>query len=411
MDGYALRRGVALAVHDDLHARAVVLEGSGGSAAIVSLELLYPPPGLAESVRDEVEDRVGVPADAVVVAAVHTHSGPAVVGVHSLDDDGALRAYLEALPSLVSSAVVEASRRMVECSVRRGSGRLDGWTVNRRRPREGPLDNEVAALSLVSGRRPVATLVNFACHAVVLGHNNLLISADYPGAASLTVERLLGGVCLFLTGACGDVNPLTPGTALERVYDRSVGTFEDVEEMGTSLACEAVKALLSSRPLDASEVLAARREVDLEVQRPPEVGPEDLEEARRGLRRALEAGDERAEAEARVRLTMVRWALAARERLAGGALRTEVQAVRVGDAAIVALPGEPFVELGLAVKRGSPARLTMVAGYANDPIGYVPTDRALEEGGYESRPPACLVGRGSAARLVEAALELLRRLF
>lgn len=415
LGGYAGRPGPSVGVHDDLRARALVLESGGERAAVVSLELLYPTPELVKAVKEEAEGRAGVPADSVLIAAVHTHSGPSVFGLDPCLERSYLDEYWSLLPGLVASAVVEAAGQLGEVSVRHGRGRLDGWTVNRRKPGLGPLDNEVCALLFEGAGGPVAVMVNFACHAVVLGHNNLLISADYPGAASRAVERLLGCSTLFLAGACGDVNPLTPGTSLERVYDRSVGTFADVEEMGTAVACEAVKALLGSRREDEVELSTFRREVKLSVQQVPEVGLGEVAALEEELRRALARGNETSASQLRFKLGVARWALEVarrlRERAPGGELTTEVQALRLGSVAIVALPGEPFVEVGLAIKSRSPARLTMVAGYSNDAIGYVPTDTAFDEGGYETAFPACVVGRGSAERLVEAAVETVKRLF
>jgi len=415
LGGYAGRPSPSVGVHDDLHARALVLEVGGERAAVVSLELLYPTPELVKAVREEAERRAGVPADSVLVAAVHTHSGPSVFGLDSCLERSYLDEYWSLLPGFVASAVVEAAGCLGEASVRYGRGRLDGWTVNRRKPGAGPLDNEVGALLFEGVGGPVAAVVNFACHAVVLGHNNLLISADYPGAVSRAVKRLLGAATLFLAGACGDVNPLTPGTSLERVYDRSVGTFADVEEMGTAVACEAVRALMGSKREWEVELRAARRAVKLSTQQAPEVRAEEVSELEEELRRALARGDEASASQLRFKLGVARWAREVsrrlRERTPGGELETEVQVIRLGDAAIAALPGEPFAEVGLAIKSRSPARLTVVAAYSNDAIGYVPTDSAFDEGGYETSFPACVVGRGSAEKLAEAVVEALKRLF
>ncbi|MEM0309086.1 MAG: hypothetical protein QXO64_09110, partial [Thermofilaceae archaeon] len=73
--------------------------------------------------------------------------------------------------------------------------------------------------------------------------------------------------------------------------------------------------------------------------------------------------------------------------------------------------GEPFVEVGMLIKKASPAEFTAVAGYTNDPVGYIPTSQAYEEGGYEVAPPACIVARGSAEKLAEEAVALLHRLY
>jgi neutral ceramidase len=88
--------------------------------------------------------------------------------------------------------------------------------------------------------------------------------------------------------------------------------------------------------------------------------------------------------------------------------RTWVQALRIGDLALVSAPGELFVELGLAIKQRSPFGQTMVLELANDSVGYLPTRRAFEEGAYE--PEASLFGPGVGEQIVEAAIELLGRL-
>jgi len=410
LGGYAARVEPARGVHDDLHARAVVLEAGGERAALVSLELLYATRELVEEVRRVCEEEAGIPQDSVMVAAVHTHSGPSLVGFHSTPRQGYLEEYLRLLPGLVASAVIEATHRLVEVDVRYGRGRVDKWLVNRRKPGRGPLDPEVSALCLEHGGRALCTVVNFACHAVVLGHNNLLISADYPGYVSTTVERLLGGSCLFLNGACGDVNPLTPGTSLERVYDRSVGTFKHAEEMGAAIACEAVKSLLSSESSSVRGVWAARRRVELKIREFPRISEEELEATRRSFKDALAKGNWGEASKLRFRLAMMELVKRLEERCPDGVLRTEIQALRIGDAVVVGLPGEPFVEVGLRIKASSRAGLTMVAGYANDAIGYLPTDEAFEEGGYEVSLPVCIVERGAASRLVDEATRLVEEL-
>ena len=110
LGGYAARVEPARGVHDDLHARAVVLEAGGERAALVSLELLYATRELVEEVRRVCEEEAGIPQDSVMVAAVHTHSGPSLVGFHSTPRQGYLEEYLRLLPGLVASAVIEATQ-------------------------------------------------------------------------------------------------------------------------------------------------------------------------------------------------------------------------------------------------------------------------------------------------------------
>ena len=87
---------------------------------------------------------------------------------------------------------------------------------------------------------------------------------------------------------------------------------------------------------------------------------------------------------------------------------TWVQALRVGDLALVGVTGDFFVELGLAIKQGSPFGQTMVLELANDCVGYIPTRRAFEEGAYEPESSPYVPGFGEA--IVDSALDLLNRL-
>ena len=91
--------------------------------------------------------------------------------------------------------------------------------------------------------------------------------------------------------------------------------------------------------------------------------------------------------------------------------QVEVMVVRIGQLAFVGLPGEVFCELGLAIKRGSPARYTLVAGLANDAVGYLPTPEAFGQGGYEPTPGSTFYEPNAGTRLVESALSQLDRLF
>ncbi|MCS7104902.1 MAG: neutral/alkaline non-lysosomal ceramidase N-terminal domain-containing protein [Thermofilaceae archaeon] len=413
MGGYALRSGPAKGVHDNLHARALVIELGSELFVLVSLELLYPTQEIVEKLRTVVWRELGANVDNIMVTAVHTHSGPSVFGIDSEPERSCLDHYWRLVPSLVASAVLEANERVSAAKVRLGKGRLDGWTVNRRKPQSMLLDNDVLTILFEDSEGPKAAIVNFACHAVVLGHNNLFISADYPGAVSRTFERLTSAKTIFLPGACGDINPMTPGTSLENVYDRSIGTFRDVEEMGTAIACEAVKSIMGQKPSEVDVLSSKRCRVELETLKIPEVKPEEVEILEKELEK--KSAEELTTGQLRTKLALARWSLEAAHRLQmrarGSRLTTEVQAVRLGQTAIVGLPGEPFVEVGLEVKSFSPSRLTIVASYTNDAIGYVPTLEVYDEGGYEVTPPACLVAKGSAEKLTEEALRLLRSLF
>lgn len=87
----------------------------------------------------------------------------------------------------------------------------------------------------------------------------------------------------------------------------------------------------------------------------------------------------------------------------------EIQAMRVGELALVAMPGEPFAQIGVEVRRRSPFPITMFSGYSNGEIGYVPMRSDYENGGYGvwNSPLA----PGSAEAVIQASSELLRELW
>jgi hypothetical protein len=99
-------------------------------------------------------------------------------------------------------------------------------------------------------------------------------------------------------------------------------------------------------------------------------------------------------------------------RLGDGPVRVEVQALRLGEALVVAVEGELFAELGNRIKEASPAPATFVAGYSNGMEGYLPTAEAFDEGGYEvAAGPWTRVGRTGGEQVTERAIALADRVW
>ena len=411
LDGYSSRKEGSRGVHDDLHARALILSDGKEYIALASLELLYSPYNVTQKVRKILYDELGIPEDNVLIAAVHTHSGPSVMGFHSVRRNYFVKEYLSLLPGLVASAFFKAYKSLRKASLGYGKGEVKGWTINRRKPLKGPLDNELIVLKVESNEgSTICSVVNFTCHAVVLGANNLLISADYPGYVSETVERVEGGTCLFFNGACGDINPLTPGTIIERVYDRSVGTFTDVIKMGRSIAGEAIKVLNSLRLKEDVVLKALKREIHLKLRIPPLPSDSEIEEMKKEYESLLKEGKIKEAEGLGHKIARLMYAKNVLKMHPEGELKTELQAIRIGGLICVGIPGEPFVEIGLRIKSSSKADLTMIIGYANDVIGYIPTAEAYDEGGYEVTFPVCIVERNSADVIVREALDMIETL-
>jgi len=418
MGGFAARKQGAQGVHDPLYARALVLEDGKERLAIVTCDLLGLNRSAVARVRELAEEATGMSGERVAVCFSHTHSGPAPGRLYEIEElkGGLEEIWGEVLLYYIAGAVRMAAEDIREAEVGVGTGEVvigvnrrqrgtDGKVVIGSNP-EGPIDPQVGVVRVNREGGKAAVLMQYACHGVVLGAENLLISADYPGYAVRTLEAAYGGkaVGLFANGCGGNINP------------KERGSFEAAERLGRALAGEALKAAQEAQSAEGLKV--ARREVCLPLKQFPSL--EEAEEQVRELERKVDEAGEGSEqisglwgelVHAR-HTVMVLHELRATQRaevLERGEMETEVWAVRLGDAALVFLPGEVFVEVGLEVRERSPFPKTLVLAYCNDySVSYVPTARAYEEGGYE--PRWARVAPGADRVLVEAALGLLEEL-
>jgi len=411
MVGFAAR-GPNTGQHDPLTATALVLAAGRRRAAIVACDLCFIGAEQADAIAARVRQRCRIPPDNVLVCCSHTHYGPAMRPSGDGRADALLRLYHEHLILKISGAVEEACSRLAPVRVAAARGRCDA-NVNRRerlpdgrivlgRNPEGPVDREVLVVRLdaVDGA-PMAVLVNYACHAVCLGSQWTLFSADFLGAMREVVEGVVRAPVLFLQGACGNINP----PQLVRDYDSAFRT-------GARLAGETLKlwASVESEAACGLDAAAARlsypafRGLSLEdAAARLERSRARLEDARRrGARRTLlrwlQRNVERDEAAVRF------W----REGVEPPPVEGRVHAVRFGPVALVAASGEVFCEIGMDIKRRAPQPFTMFAGYTNADIMYIPVPDAYAEGGYEV-DMACRVDASAAGMLTSTALDLLGR--
>ncbi len=372
-------------VHDELFARALVLQSGDTIVAIVSCDLIGLTRSSIEAVRKQIEAATGIPAGHVMLACTHTHSGP-TMGL--LRHPGLDPELVHVTEKKIAGAVVMAHRALAEAALGSGKGRArvginrrerkpDGSTALGKNP-DGPIDPDVGVLRVDgSGGMPLAILVNHACHPVVLAGGNYQVSADYPGQLAAFVEGVYpGATCLYLNGCCGNINPTVVG-----------GTFEDARRAGVFLGAEAVQVAETLRTAPDAGLASATTVVEAPLAPLP-----SAEEARNTVEQRTRALDEKlAKGEITRALYDADWQRGwARDVMAEfgktDRQRTrplEVHGLRLGDALLIGTPGETFVEIGLAIKAASPVPKTLVAAYANGNVGYIPTARAFDEGGYE----------------------------
>jgi hypothetical protein len=296
------------------------------------------------------------------------------------------------------------------------------------RNRSGFVDHDMPVARIDDEQeRPLAVLVNYACHPTIMAQGNSLITPDFPGVLRRTVEANVGGTCLFLQGATGDRHP--KGSFSSR--------REDYHRVGKLLGLEAARAALELETLPREErlveivesgaelgmyaddpgpepdgtVRVATRTVELPLKDLPELDEAEADSQRKNaaLQAALQRGDP-AEISARgYQAKRAQMMLGQARRYRGqSSASLEMQAMRVGPLALLAMPGEPFAEIGVLIRRASPFAATMVSGYSNGQFAYVPMRSDYANGGYGvwNSP----IGPGGAETVVEGGLALLREL-
>jgi neutral ceramidase len=258
MIGFA-GRGSAGGIHDDLTATALVLEGPPAQLAddaptyaisrlaIIACDLLFLRLEEVRAVREAVGHLTDIRPDQVVIACSHTHYGPLTEPGHDRQAPQ-VDPYLANLVQLLAGAVAMARAATVPCQLGFGQGEVriginprqrtaDGQIILGQNP-AGPVDPRLAVLR-VDGTdgRPLAAMLNYACHLVSLGSQCTDISSDFPGIARRLVEEQTGATCLFLQGAAGNINPLLMG------WD-----WTHLVRLGLPLGAEAVRVYLSIVP-------------------------------------------------------------------------------------------------------------------------------------------------------------------
>jgi hypothetical protein len=389
MGAWITRRGLCQSVHDDMFARALVLDNGKTSAAIVSLDVATISTHLTDQIRQEVAAQTSIPESHILLNCSHTHTTP-FTGRMSASPNGLTpghRAYVEAFPYYVAGAIIEAWHAREDAAIGAASTLIHGITINRRDPAL-PVDPELGVIRVDDADgEPLACLVNYACHGTAVGAHYLEWTADFPGYLAGTLEDALPGCTgMFLQGAEGDIHPWDWyfGNPNPRFGDK----YEAAERLGKAIAGPALGLLsqietdpsaniqvasklvtLPSRPVNwtAEEAEAHLARVEAEVQMPvTEVIPDDCPGCMSAQRfpdpyRLLGA---RHEAEF------------ARNHPQG--IDAELTVLRINDIVLAANPGELFSALGTEIKQHSPYENTFVLSLTNGRIAYVPVREAAE---------------------------------
>jgi hypothetical protein len=344
-----------------LYAKALVLAAGGQKVAIVTLDTLKFPVEPVVRARQQIEKTIGIPAGNVIICASHTHRGPL------------WPYYKDQLVTPITEAVAIAVRDLTPCRLGTAKGMAEGVSQCRRvikdgtvwnrwqldpsesdkYPAEGPADPQFDLLAVIGNDgRYKAVVYNFACHAA--NTRDLTVSADYPGDVQRSVQRRLGydAPTLFLTGACGDVNPVD---SVKR------------DLFGEKLGGEIVRCLGQLEPIAKPSLAIESREMQMPGREHPELKEADI---------ALKWPRQ---------LEHYKRAFNDMKKREKPSYQFFFTGIRIGDDfAIVTNPDELFCGIGMNIKKESPFKHTMVAEQTNGAHGYVPTAKAFEGGSYET---------------------------
>jgi hypothetical protein len=388
MGGYIERSGNAAGTHDPLYARASAISDGESSAILLALDLLCVSHEWARKLKGAISDRIGVPRDSILVAATHTHSGPAAFSPFA-NDDVDISEYETGLAAKCVEAAEKAHAAMEPARLRAHSEPVEGVSANRR-DRSGSIDD---VLSVVRVENPdgvaIGHLASFSCHATIMGPANLEYSADLFGAAAAEVEnRCLGSVCLLFNGCAADASTR---------FVRRTQDWVELARLGEMLGRRIISAGENSSPVAGNIIAARASAMKIAFQDIP--GPEDAqreyEEASRKISEtALDVAQGGApKTDDRLARSLLEGAVARLFLSKMGGWRAifgtdeadiELQVIRIGDLIVCALPGEFFAERAARLRETASPSFGLVAGYANGYWGYFVPPHEAAKGGYET---------------------------
>ena len=413
-------------VHDELHARALVLDDGQTRLALVTVDSCMVPRQILDAAKKLVQQHTGLPIENMLISATHTHTAGTATPVFQSEADAEYQLFLT---RKIADAVRLAVNNLETARVGWAVGKVPQHVFNRRwkmKPGTVPLNpfggtdqvkmNPTAGspdlvepagptdpdLTIISVRaldgRPIALLANYSLHYVGAGH----FSADYFGVFADRIQQLLGAdrqdppfVGMLSNGTSGNINNID-----FRQQRPAEPPFARMKAVANDVAAEALRVAKSISYHDWVPLAVRQTEIELGVRRPT---AEERERARQIMAKA-QGPAMRTPEEIYARETVLIDEYPPKVSLI-------LQALRIGELGIAAIPCEVFVEIGLEIKKQSPFGTTFTTSLANGYNGYLPTPEHHRLGGYETwRARSSYLEIDASVRIVEQLLELLRQL-
>jgi len=358
MAGYRSRIIPFTGVYDELYAMALMLDDGKKKVLIISIDVCMIDKSFALKIKKLIKEKYGLDGNSVLIHAIHTHAGPVTFAWNAdrvSDYDDIIR-YRKLLEERIMICVDKCMASSKEGSMEISTGETYiGMSRRQKKPDgivigpnpEEEIDRLAYGITIKNAHGDVEIILfSCPCHPVVLYPRNTKISADYPGAARSELEKKIPGAsAMFLQSSCADINP-----AILVADDEYRDTFySDVLFTGRILANDIYNILQKGmKKIDLFiETYAGKIVLPLDGKPLREFRPEDEE---------IVQGE--------IQVSMVKLS---------------------DDFRIIGIDGEICNQIGVHIRELFSKGYTMVLGYVNGYVGYIPTAKILEEGGYEAR--------------------------
>lgn len=428
-------------VHDELHARCLVLDDGRTKLALVICDLLGLHRAVSVEARRLITASTGIPSTHVLIAGTHTHSAGTALGESRFSYEQPLTDYQRFVAQRIADGVQRAVNTLRPAEIAFGTVEAPEHVFNRRWHMKdgtappspfgkvervkmnpptanpnlvepaGPIDPTVSFIALREpGGRPISVLAAYSLH-YVGGVPARAISADYYGVFCEELKRLVAPaddgvpfVALLANGTSGDINNIDFRAAAPRR-----APYEKIRLVGRDVAAKVHGALARVTWRDRAELAARYRELPIQWRT---ISPEIIAWAKDTEARAprLERGDIPVGAKWPTTPDWVqRLSYAGRVQILAQAeqpARIPLQAFKIGDINIGTFPCETFAETGLEFKKRSPFAHSFMIELNHGYFGYLPTPRHFELGGYETWPGTNYLEPQAAVKMLDALLEM-----
>ena len=428
--GYYVKR-YAKGFLDDIEVSTLLLQKDGTNIAMISVDVCGINEDFGLDVSNMIEEKTGISKDNVYLTATHSHTAPVITYNDRYPKTQELLDYIAFLKQRIVDSVVLALADVKDAKM----GYIYGYApervayIRRYKMKDGStftcppiddpnidhpigtLDQRVNVIRFDRVGGPTVVAVNYGLHADTI--NGELVSADFPGVMRKTIEKALDGVkCIFFNGAEGDVGSTNVHPTKGDMNDTEISFDNEMKSpgmarfVGRALAGTILQVYDKVHYVDVDEIKIVSKYIDIPSNMPT---PEEMPLAKLYTQLHNEGRDDEIPYKAMQLTTAVADAMR-KVRLENGPeyFKIRLTAVKLGTVAYLGIPGEPFTDIGVEIKKAEGWNLIMPTALTNGNIGYFPMKSAYDEGGYEAKTSSFKAG--VAEIIIENAIQLLNEI-